>query len=118
MLDGIDPNRSRILLSEQVQSGRESEIVMEAYVRSKPDDDRALEVRHIRGSVQRLNAPELIVVNEDAQALSYDLDLLYALAFGEAASEEIQEGLQYHEQLLKVFPAYDCDEATLLNSVP
>ena len=119
MLDGIDPNRSRILLAEQAQNGQQFEIMMEAYVRSKPDDDRALEARHIRGSVQRFNAPELIVVNEEAQALSYYLELLYALAFGGAASEEIHEGLQYQiEQLLKVFPAYDCAEAVLLSSFP
>ncbi len=119
MLDGIDPNRSRILLAEQAQPGQRFEIMMEAYVRSKPDDDRALAARHIRGSVQQFQAPELVVVNDDALSLTYDLDLLYALAFGDAASEEIRAGLQYHiEQLLKIFPLYDCDDTTLANSFP
>lgn len=119
MLDGLDPNRFRIILAEQAQAGQTCEIMMEAYVRSKPDDDRSIAARQIRGSVQQFFIPELLVLDNEALALKYDLDLVEALAFGEAASEEIQEGLQYQiQQLLKLFPAYDADRAALRAALP
>ena len=119
LLNGIDPNRSRVLLAESARPHQQYEIMMEAYVRSKPDDDRALTARHIRGSVQRFNIPTLVVLNEDALALHYDLDILYALAFGNAAPEELQQRLRYQiERLLRKFPLYDSDKETLKQAVP
>ncbi len=39
-LDGLDPNRQRLLLSKKAKAGESIDITMEAYIRSKPDDER------------------------------------------------------------------------------
>lgn len=118
IMDGIDPNRTRILLSEQAQAGERFDIRMEAYTRSKPDDDRAIPARDIRGCVQTFNTPHLVVLDEEALALKYDLDILYSMAFGERTSEDIQSRLHYHiEKLLRHFPLFDSELGALKTAV-
>lgn len=119
MLDGLDPNRSRVLLTPAAQPGQQFEIRMEAYVRSKPDDDRSIATNHLRGSVQTFRQPELVVLNEEALALKYDLQLAYSLAFGVATPDDLKARLQQRiERMLKVFPPYDCAADELLAALP
>jgi alpha-mannosidase len=118
MLDGIDPNRSRVLLTPAARAGQVFDLRLEAYTRSKPDDDRAIPARDIRGCVQRFNLPHLVVLDDEALALKYDLDILYGLAFGQRATEAVQSHLRSHVRgLLKRFPLYDSDLATLRQAV-
>jgi len=118
MLDGIDPNRTRILLTEKAQPGELCEITMEAYVRSKPDDERSLKTENLRGSIQCFNIPQLLVIDEDALELHYDLSLLYEMAFGDSIAEDLQIRLQRQiEGLIRLFPPYDCEIAELNKAI-
>jgi alpha-mannosidase len=118
MMDGIDPNRTRIVLSENAQAGEQFDMRMEAYTRSKPDDDRAIPARDIRGCVQTFNMPHLVVLDEKALALKYDLDILYGMAFGERTPEDVQSRLQFHiERLLRHFPVFDSELGELKTAV-
>ena len=119
MLDGIDPNRSRVILTEDAQPGQAVDLMMEAYTRSKPDDDRAVTTRNIRGCVQRFNPPHLVVLNEEALALKYDLDVLYNMIFGRMTPEGVRERLEYDvNELMGIFPLYDSDMDALAAAVP
>lgn len=119
LLNGIDPNRPRVLLTDNAESGQTFELRFEAYTRSKPDDDRAIPARDIRGCVQRFNLPRLVAIDETALALKYDLDILYGLAFGEQAAEDLQTRLRRQiETLLREFPVFDSDLPALRTAVP
>jgi alpha-mannosidase len=119
LLNGLDPNRTRLLLTENAQAGQTFDLRFEAYTRSKPDDDRAIPARDIRGCVQCFNLPRLVVIDEAAMALKYDLDILYGLAFGQHAAEDVQTRLHRQiETLLRAFPLFDSDLPTLRTAVP
>jgi len=119
LLDGLDPNRSRVLLTDQAQPAQRFDILLEAYVRSKPDDDRALATNHLRGSVQTFHPPELVAVNPEALALKYDLQSVYGLAFGAFTPPDLKERLQHQiERMLALFPPYDGEAAELLAALP
>lgn len=119
MVDGIDPNRLRTRLVMGAQPNQRIALRFEAYTRSKPDDDRSMTARHMKGCVQRFNLPHLLVLNDEALSLKYDLEVLYSMAFGNQASEALREGLEYEiEKLLRLFPLYDSDSEALLGAIP
>ncbi len=71
---GVDPNRERIPASDFVQNGK---IIIEAegFNRSKPDDERNPETLARRGCRQEFTGFFLTTVNENIQALCYDLEI-------------------------------------------
>jgi len=118
-LDGIDPNRTSMLLAPQAQGGETMDLLFEAYTRSVPDDMRNPLTRAFRGCVQHFRSPALLTVDEDALALKYDLEVLTSMAFGASVDEDLAT---YHlkrlEHVLTLFPLYDCPTDELMEAVP
>jgi len=108
LVDGVDPNRVRVKLTDAAKPGFHYDLRFEAYSRSKFDDERALETLHMRGCVQHFHVPELVTLNQEAQALKFDLAVLYEAAFGTLTPEAVKLHLQAEiKELLKLFPLYD-----------
>lgn len=84
---GVDPNRERVLLSGYVDSD-ELHFEIEAYNRSKPDDERNPEILAVRGCRQIFEGAYLKVVNESVQSLIYDIELLLDIASSELFNED------------------------------
>ncbi len=119
MRDGLDPNRHRLLLVERGEAGRRLALKMEAYVRSKPDDDRESKIKAIRGCVMRFRLPHLVTVNEEALAAKHDLHVLYAAAFGKALSEDFRERLIHHvSEVVRMMPPLEAPREDLAASLP
>ncbi len=119
ILDGIDPNRTRILLASDAAPDAAYELLFDAYTRSVPDDMRNVRTRMLRGCVQRFRPPDLLLLDDVAEALKLDLAVLYRMAFGAAIDEEIRERFVHRtEALLALFPPYDCEPAQLRQAVP
>jgi len=78
---GIDPNRERIPLNPWLIPGsREIDIEIEAYNRSKPDDERNPDTMDSRGCRQIFDGAYLIVLNKPVLSLVYDMTLLLDIA--------------------------------------
>lgn len=118
-LNGIDPNRQFFLLEEQGEAGKTYEFMLEAYTRSRPDDNRNTDVsRDLVGCMQYFNTPAIAVINDEMLGLHFDLKAVYEAAYAEQMSSDIKEYLQYHlEELLKLFPLYGSDRDTFLKAV-
>lgn len=71
---GLDPNRDRVLLNPYIEDNK-IVIEIEGYNRSKPDDDRNPNAIPLKGCRQIFQGAYLAVVNEELQALIYDLTL-------------------------------------------
>lgn len=71
---GVDPNRERIPASSFI-SGDKIVIETEGFNRSKPDDERNPETLARRGCRQEFTGLFLTTVNENIQALCYDLEI-------------------------------------------
>lgn len=118
-LDGLDPNRQWLCLSEIAKSGDRYPIEMEAYTRSRPDDDRNPRSASLRGCIQRFNKPRLVVLNQQALEVMYDLEVLYMTAFGNSINGDVKEYLQKKiRELLKIFPPFDCPVKELQTALP
>jgi len=119
LCDGLDPNRSRVLVKGRARGGERLKLRMEAYVRSKPDDDRDPRIKAIRGCVQRFRQPELVVVNEEHLAARHDLHVLYAAAFGKALDDDVRERLLRDvREVLKLMPPFESGREALAASLP
>ncbi len=107
-IGGIDPNRDRFLLFESGNSGQEYELVMEAYTRSKPDDDRSLSVKRLKGCSHHFLIPELAVINEKILDVCYDLQALYDATYADLMPDAAKEYLEHKvAQVMKRLPHYD-----------
>ncbi|MBQ8161321.1 MAG: alpha-mannosidase [Clostridia bacterium] len=84
---GLDPNRERILLNPYIDRP-ELMIEIEAYNRSKPDDERNPESMAIRGCRQVFEGMYLATVRDSVQALVYDYTLLMDIAHSEYFNED------------------------------
>lgn len=89
---GIDPNRERILLNPFLE-GREAEIQIEAYNRSKPDDERNPNSLGKRGCRQIFEGAFLSLVRDNVQSLVYDYILLMDIAHCEYFNEDYRKFL-------------------------
>ena len=89
---GIDPNRDRFLLNPFLD-GDEVRFEIEAYNRSKPDDERNPESLAIRGCRQIFEGAYFATVNEDVQSLVYDFILLLDIAESELFNEDYRKFL-------------------------
>ena len=78
-IGGIDPNRGRVAVTPYVGDSH-LHFEIEAYNRSKPDDERNPEVFAVRGCRQIFEGGYLRTVNENVQSLVYDIELLLDIA--------------------------------------
>ena len=90
---GLDPNRDRLLLSPYIK-GNKLDIEIEAYNRSKPDDERNPNAMPLRGCRQVFQGAYLSVVNEEIQNLVYDLTLFMDIIKSNCFSEDYRMLLQ------------------------
>ena len=77
---GLDPNRDRILLNPFLTEGDTLRIEIEAYNRSKPDDERNPSVMEKRGCRQVFEGMYVETIRENVQSLVYDYLLLMDIA--------------------------------------
>ncbi len=89
---GVDPNRERILLTGYVDSD-EIDFEIEAYNRSKPDDERNVQTLAVRGCRQVFEGAYLATVNEDVLNLYYDCMLFMDIAECEYFNEDLRKYL-------------------------
>ena len=89
---GIDPNRDRILLNPYID-GRELEIEIEAYNRSKPDDERNPASMSRRGCRQEFDGMYLETIRDNVQSLVYDYILLMDIAHSAYFNEDYRKFL-------------------------
>ena len=89
-IGGIDPNRERVAVTPYIEDSR-LHFEIEAYNRSKPDDERNPEVLAVRGCRQIFEGGYLKTVNEGVQALVYDIELLLDIARSELFNEDYRE---------------------------
>lgn len=116
---GIDPNRDRFLLSEKAVSGQVYQLEMEAYTRSKPDDDRSQMVNKMKGCAHPFLQPELIIIDDDMLSLSYDVQVLYETVYSELMDEGAKDYLEsLLKQLIKLLPLYEADSNTFRAAIP
>ncbi len=88
-LGGIDPNRERIAVTPYIKDSN-LHFEIEAYNRSKPDDERNPEVLAVRGCRQIFEGAYLKTVNETVQSLVYDIELLLDIAKSELFNEDFR----------------------------
>lgn len=89
---GVDPNRDRILLNPYITS-RELDIEIEAYNRSKPDDERNPETLAVRGCRQIFEGAYFATLRDNVQSLVYDYVLLMDIAHSEYFNEDYRKFL-------------------------
>lgn len=119
MLDGIDPNRQRMPLLPTAKAGQVIRLRLEAYSRSKPDDERSVDTRAIRGCVQQFHLPQLEVINPLAFQVHRQLTVLHEAAFGEEFSEDVKSWLQARvQEVIRKLPPFESDAAQLEALLP
>ena len=119
LLDGLDPNRMRFLLTQGAEPGESFSLVMEAYTRSKPDDDRNPRAAALRGCVQVFAPPVLVRINHAVQGLVYDLRVIYLTAFGNHIKEDIRQYLQNKvRNILRLIPPLDAAREAWTAALP
>ena len=89
-LGGIDPNRGRIAVTPYISDSR-LHFEIEAYNRSKPDDERNPEVLAVRGCRQIFEGASLRTVNQTVQSLVYDIELLLDIAKSDLFAEGFRD---------------------------
>ncbi len=92
---GIDPNRERILLNPYLDGDRVM-IQIEAYNRSKPDDERNPATLALRGCRQVFEGAYLATLRDNVQSLVYDYILLMDIAHCEYFNEDYRKFLFEH----------------------
>ncbi len=119
MLDGIDPNRQRMPLVASAEPGRVIPLRLEAYSRSKPDDERNIATRAVRGCVQRFSLPHIEVIDPLTFRVHRQLAVLHAAAFGPEFSEDVKSWLQARvSKAVRRMPAFECGRQELAVAVP
>ena len=90
---GVDPNRELMPLNPYIGDAVELDIEIEAYNRSKPDDERNPSAISSRGCRQVFDGAYLATVREDVQSLVYDYILLMDIAHCEYFNEDYRKFL-------------------------
>lgn len=89
-LGGIDPNRERTAVTPYVTDSV-LHFEIEAYNRSKPDDERNPEVLAVRGCRQIFEGGFFKTVNKSVQSLVYDVELLLDIANSDLFNADFRE---------------------------
>ncbi len=89
---GVDPNRERILLNPYIDSA-DLDFEIEAYNRSKPDDERNDATMAKRGCRQIFEGAYLCTLRENVQSLVYDYILLMDIAHCDYFNEDYRKFL-------------------------
>ncbi|MGI6108121.1 MAG: alpha-mannosidase [Lachnospiraceae bacterium] len=103
---GIDPNRERILLNPFLDSD-DVQIEIEAYNRSKPDDERNPAASASRGCRQIFDGAYFATVRENVLSLVYDYTLFLDIAKCEYFNEDYRKFLD--KELSKALDFVDFD---------
>ena len=103
---GIDPNRDRLLLNPYIDRD-ELEIEIEAYNRSKPDDERNPAALSKKGCRQVFDGMYLQTIRDNVQSLVYDYILLMDIAHSEYFNEDYRKFL--FAELSKALDRIDFD---------
>ena len=113
---GVDPNRDRFLISPYIGDDGEVDISIEAYNRSKPDDERNPETLAVRGCRQIFEGAFISEVNHAVLNLYYDLigliDITKSPHFDEDAREYIKNELNAALNLVDFDTFCGCEEAS------
>ena len=92
---GFDPNRQRINITPFIENGF-AEIEMLGFNRSKPDDERNPETLALRGCRQVFEGLYFCTVNENVQALCYDLEIFTDIIGSDAFSGDYRAFVKKH----------------------
>lgn len=84
---GLDPNRETMPLPQSSDDTYHIEI--EGYNRSKPDDDRSVESRHLKGCRQIFQGAQFVLMNEDVRTLYYDVTVFFDILQGGQFDEDV-----------------------------
>ena len=103
---GVDPNRERILLNPYIDSD-DLTIEIEAYNRSKPDDERNPASLAHRGCRQIFEGAYLATIRDNVQSLVYDYILFMDIAHSEYFNEDYRKFL--FRELSKALDFIDFD---------
>ena len=106
LVGGIDPNRDAILLTPYIDRP-ELTIEIEAYNRSKPDDERNPASLSTRGCRQIFEGAFLCTRRENVQSLVYDYILFMDMAHSEYFNEDLRRYL--FKELSKALDFVDFD---------
>jgi len=117
--DGVDPNRSLVPLLEEAAGDERLELSCEAYVRSKPDDERALATSALRGCVQRFNLPELVTVDEESRRAHLELLVLHEAISSPALGEDLRAFLEIRlQEALRLLPPFESSPGNIRAAIP
>ena len=105
---GIDPNRETLKLPKSING--EYVIEIEGYNRSKPDDDRSVETRRLKGCRQVFQGGQFVCVDREIQALYYDVSVFYDILSGGQFGEDVCRLIS--DRLYKALSMIDWDEDT------
>lgn len=89
--DGIDPNRDRFPLDPFIEGKSGFSFEIEAYNRSKPDDERNPDAMASRGCRQIFEGAYVVEVDEDVLGLYYDLVILLDIAKSRHFDEDCRQ---------------------------
>ena len=118
-LGGLDPNRFLFKLEDKAPAGKSWDFVMEAYTRSKPDDDRNPIIARARGCIQEFDQPSFVIVNDEVQSLVYDLDVLLMTAYGPSIDEDVRDYLEGKiRRMMPLFPPHDAPQSAYMKALP
>ncbi len=87
LVGGLDPNRETLPLPASADGVYHIEI--EGYDRSKPDDDRSVETRHLKGCRQEFQGGQFVTFNEAARSLYYDVLVFMDILNGGQFDEDV-----------------------------
>ncbi len=85
---GIDPNRDRMPLAPFVRADGSFDFEIEAFNRSKPDDERNPDAMASRGCRQIFDGAWIVTLHEDLLKLFYDLTILLDIAKSDQFDED------------------------------
>lgn len=85
---GIDPNRDRLPLEPFVREDGSFNLEIEAFNRSKPDDERNPDAMDSRGCRQIFTGAWIVTLREDLLKLFYDLTILLDIAKSDEFDED------------------------------
>ena len=104
---GVDPNREMMPLQPYIGDAVDLNIEIEAYNRSKPDDERNPASLAVRGCRQIFEGAYIATVRDDVQSLVWDYILLMDIAHCEYFNEDYRKFL--FKELSKALDYVDFD---------
>lgn len=105
---GIDPNRHRVLISPYADENGYLNIEIEGYNRSKPDDERNPQSSALRGCTQIFSGGRFVLIDDQIEAASYDVNILLETIEAESINEDIRNFIR--DELDKALNLVDYEE--------